>query len=104
MAAKLEKRVVLAPGEYLRMPVESGTRLWVRAGRVMVGPPPQWLAQHLVVPQHCLVAEDSLVFEAAGWTTVQALAAAELAVFPVPTTESALWRYLGAWLRKLSRG
>ena len=77
----------LRAGSILRIPVQHGSTLFVRHGRILFRTPPYWLADTMLAPCMHLDAEDAQLIEIAGWLEVTALEAAEvLLISPQPGT------------------
>jgi len=68
----------LAQGSGHQVCVTRGSIILVRYGRVILRPPPEWLAENVVRPELRLDAEETYVAVAAGWADLMALGSSEV--------------------------
>lgn len=82
MSTTLPPRWRLASGQTAHLPVDTGSRLMVLAGRVRLEWPVEWMGE--VALRQSTDAGEGLTgrFERAGWVSVQALADAEICLQP----------------------
>jgi hypothetical protein len=78
MSQQPTRVIRLAQGSMHHVPVTRGSIILVRYGRVILRPPPEWLAENVVRPELRLDAEETYVAVAAGWTDLMALGSAEV--------------------------
>jgi hypothetical protein len=93
----------LAQGGMHHVPVTRGSIILVRYGRVILRPPPEWLAGNVVRPELRLDAEETYVAVAAGWTDLMAPGSAEVMLIAGQSNPLPLCRPLGRLLNWLLR-
>lgn len=91
--------MALAQGERRQVLLEAGSTVLVLAGRIALGEPMAWLAEHALTHQCRLDAEQAWVAERGGWVDLAALATARIIVLP-PDAVS-IWRQIGRCLEAL---
>lgn len=91
--------MALAQGERRQVLLEAGSTVLVLAGRVVLGEPMAWLAEHALTPECRLEAEQAWVAERGGWVDLAAIATARIIVLP-PDAVS-IWRQVGRCLETL---
>ncbi len=79
MAQQRTGRTSLGRGQSLCLPLACGTTVAAVAGKIRIDGSPRWLAGQVVAPRIDLAEGSSHVIQDAGWTTLTALTAAEVA-------------------------